>query len=1304
MADQSEPDDVSGHYMAHRQDLEEQSALSEMLQNNAQQAQPAAQPGAPAAQAAPAAAGGSYDQQIESIRQAGVDKANSKGGAIAKDIVGGAVESPFAIIGGVRDAYQNMLNLADEVNQWGREMELKKQERAEAAGITGGPENSEQMKERFAQEDANRGSDGELPDANIMHPTTVTGSLIKGVAQFLTGFNKVGALADAAGAAGATGAAAYAINAAKGAGSSFAAFDPLQARLSNLIEEFPALSNPVTRWMEAKPDDTQAMGRLKNGLEGLGLGSLTDLFIRGLSMLKDIGGLKKVDPNAPWQALENPSDLETNVPRGTSPPAPTPSPLGNAEEGQPLVYPRSVSQEGNNINLLGEKSPTTPESVTMAAGGKNAIPTTHEIDQDGTHFVNSENGATSAIQRGDTLQILGTQTSADAQGKGEATARMERMVQEAEDRGLTLTSDSKVSYAAAKVYDRLEDRGYEVTRNPAEPDGEGNLQSTAGRPVFEVRTPEGAPEKFQPPGAPPPAGAEQGPGRINFARIQSPDDVKRVMQQLANEHLEEIDQSRRGVQTFEQIKLNAEQENAWDILNSRRVGQPLNAEQITAARQLWVTSAQKLGEIAQTARDAPTEQNLADFVKMVEIHRVIQNEVRGAQTETARALAAMRIPVGASENRLAQIGNVLREGYGGTENVRDLATKVAGLSDANMPNELESFLERSRWARTRDALLQAWTDGLLTSPTTQTRIFASNITTALWRMGERAIAERISASPIGSGTIAPGEAAAMWQAYSGGWKDTFAYGAKAFRTGVTGEGIGEPQAAYPSKLSSEALQLSSDSLVGKAADFLGTVLSIPRRAIAAQHDMALTQAYRAELNAQALRTATNELNAGRLNQDNFEERVADLIQNPPPNLQMNAQSAGKYQAFLDEPGAIAQKLLELRQEVPAFRIIMPFIKIPARIFTYTMERTPLAPLVGQFKESIAAGGARRDLAIGQVGLGTFASLAIADMTMSGLIKAQGPREKSLEQAQEREGAMPWSVKIGNKWVSYNGIDPAGKLIGLAAAATEAIVHGQNEVKDDADVENIWAATTLAVAANLTNSSYTQGLSNFFAAVHDSKTGGGSSGESALFSTVGSVIPSGVAATARAVDPYQRAVYSMIDEFKSRIPGLSKDLPPKRDMWGKPVPSGYGPITDMLSPVQARDSEHSPIDDEIKKQGMNVSMPSSTQNFNGVRVDLKHYPAAYSRFLELSGNGYKDPAWGMGAKDLLDSVVSGSHPLSALYNLRSDGPDGGKETMVRDILSKYRDGAKRQLLKEYPEIGEEVSDGQANARALRMPTM
>jgi hypothetical protein len=74
---------------------------------------------------------------------------------------------------------------------------------------------------------------------------------------------------------------------------------------------------------------------------------------------------------------------------------------------------------------------------------------------------------------------------------------------------------------------------------------------------------------------------------------------------------------------------------------------------------------------------------------------------------------------------------------------------------------------------------------------------------------------------------------------------------------------------------------------------------------------------------------------------------------------------------------------------------------------------------------------------------------------------------------------------------------------------------------------------------------------------------------------------------------------------------------------------------------------------------------------------------------------------MRLKDLLNAIVDGKHPLSGVYNLRSDGPEGGKEAMIHDLMAQYRDGAKKQLLQEYPDLAQEVTDKQGAKRALKL---
>lgn len=103
------------------------------------------------------------------------------------------------------------------------------------------------------------------------------------------------------------------------------------------------------------------------------------------------------------------------------------------------------------------------------------------------HTVTSANGKTVARRRGDTIQITDSETTGAAQGNGEGTARVKKLADVAKEKNLTLASDSKVSPAAAKVYDRLETDGYKVTRNSYTADADGNLISDSGRPVFEIK-------------------------------------------------------------------------------------------------------------------------------------------------------------------------------------------------------------------------------------------------------------------------------------------------------------------------------------------------------------------------------------------------------------------------------------------------------------------------------------------------------------------------------------------------------------------------------------------------------------------------------------------------------------------------------------------------------------------------------------------------------------------------------------------------------------------------------------------------
>jgi hypothetical protein len=197
----------------------------------------------------------------------------------------------------------------------------------------------------------------------------------------------------------------------------------------------------------------------------------------------------------------------------------------------------------------------------------------------------------------------------------------------------------------------------------------------------------------------------------------------------------------------------------------------------------------------------------------------------------------------------------------------------------------------------------------------------------------------------------------------------------------------------------------------------------------------------------------------------------------------------------------------------------------------------------------------------------------------------------------------------------------------------------------------------------------------------------------------SVIPTGVAEVERAMDPYLQSSDDMMSAIKRRVPGLSQDLPVVRDLWGRPVDfrSGLGTTFDVMSPIYSSSLDPEPIDQEFQRLEYFPTKPAYRTSFDGVSVNLRETPEAYSRYVELSGNGLEHPFFGAGAMDTLNAIVTGNHAMSSMYQSGTDGPDGSKVIMLRDVMQSYRDLARQQVLQEFPEIRRFVDTERANRR-------
>lgn len=795
---------------------------------------------------------------------------------------------------------------------------------------------------------------------------------------------------------------------------------------------------------------------------------------------------------------------------------------------------------------------------------------------------------------------------------------------------------------------------------------------------------------------------------INFARMDSPEELKRVFRDTAEAFSGSIDEARRGTITLDETAKMAERLGMQpEDLISRTRGQAYNAEQIKAAGVVMDSATAKLFDLAEKAA-APTASEVDYFMlrKMLAVHHAIQSEFLGVVAEAGRALNAIKIAQRGGSAELARGIQGVVEGMGGGSVGKEMAQRLMLLRQSG-PGAVSQFARQGAFAATSDAVKTAWINALLSSPTTHIVNTASNSMVDAMQIYERRAAEGISAlvgRAPGQG-VAAGESAAMLYGLKSGMKDAFRASAKALRTSESefSKNIGKidlPRRynrGATRSISSTAFGLNEAGALGRTVDFLGATVEVPGRLLMTEDEFFKTVAYRMELHAQAFRKASSE----GLQGEELGQAIGRYLADPPEGLRIAAADAALYNTFTNSTGWFGQSLKRLRSSGGAWNptvFIMPFVDTPLNIARFAFERSPIAPLVGQWRADIAAGGARADLALARMATGTTAMLLASDLAMSGKVSGRGPKDTGEREAMMRQGWQPYSILVGDRWYSYNRSDPFGMTMGFAADFTEALSRGELDPDDVDEWQEVMAGMIGSVAQVSVSKTYLRGLSDFFEMMSDPQR----YAPNQVSRFIGSFVPAGVAAVERLADPTMSEVSTPYDAIVSRLPGLSSKLTKRVDLWGQEVKpeSGLGRVYDTFSPVYAREVKDSPIDREIVRLVADIRGIPKKTSFDGVDVNFRDWPEVYEAYRRLAGNDLESPVWGMGAKDFLDAVVIGKHDMSEIYRLRSDGKDGGKAEFIRNTVRQYRDLAQQAIMQDpkFREFQEYIQGRKDEARA------
>lgn len=124
-----------------------------------------------------------------------------------------------------------------------------------------------------------------VPSNPLGTSTHVVPGLVEGVSQFATGLAVGGPLTEGAGLITGTGkVAAVARAATAGAGTGFVVFDGQSGRFADLVARIPGLDEPMHQYLGAaltNEDDGEILGRIKNTVEGAGVGVLLHFLVLG---------------------------------------------------------------------------------------------------------------------------------------------------------------------------------------------------------------------------------------------------------------------------------------------------------------------------------------------------------------------------------------------------------------------------------------------------------------------------------------------------------------------------------------------------------------------------------------------------------------------------------------------------------------------------------------------------------------------------------------------------------------------------------------------------------------------------------------------------------------------------------------------------------------------------------------------------------------------------------------------------------------------------------------------------------------
>ncbi|CAH2405261.1 hypothetical protein [Mesorhizobium ventifaucium] len=1020
---------------------------------------------------------------------------------------------------------------------------------------------------------------------------------------------------------------------ARGALAGYVVLDPHEARLSNLVEEFPDLQNPVTNYLASDPDDTAAEGRFKNALESIG----ADLALVGA--VKVIKYLRNGDKKAAAKEIAKLEKArQANANEFGQDFGPGNQPLG---KDKPVEVPVSSSP--------GVLDPAQPQA--RPADGETPPEATIE-----------QTGSRSTIDPKTGHPVLPTaKTSPKVVSTGEIPDEdLASILKSTEDDAKAIAAHGSRAQAQAAGHDF----GEKVPLPWQKLHTPGNVESLLQRSSQVLE------DRFN---------AAKGGKVQTDARVKS----------LANELGAQFNEDPALIigqfaEAGEQAKLMAPRMEA-----ALRLGNRMFIDADDLATKISNGNLQEFGGNAQLATEEFMARLGVSFDTMASANSMLANS--GRTLRFARSQFRFRPADIAKLKRMDpnKVVMVMRKAGGDPKKVAMILNERW---DKRVMDEATWHLTNGLLWLWPTHVVNMTTNAFMLAARPTEKVFGSAALRLITKdAGKRAELSSLSRQGLREYHYAIASLADGWsnavEAFRRGDSILNPHNTEFFDGSMTGIQT-QPLQWKPWNSIWDVAHNAWQS-----ANYR-TIVGLPTRALGGADEFFKTLRYRAVVQSKA---ATDAADRGLTGQDlkDYVQKALNQAIDPATGRALDANAVREAQMTTFQQdlnyevtfgGSIGRTMQNARKTAPILAIVMPFVKTPVNVIRYGIKLTPgLNVAQKEFRDALMGkvGAEAQAHAIGQMAMGSMFMGLAANLAANDQFTGYGPTDYKLKQELLSTGWKPYSVT----WMGEDGkrqyfqlgrFDPASTAMGLVAD----IVALQRK-NPDQDRSDLIMAVAVAVAKNLGEKTFLLNLNNAMDAALDPEN----KLPKFLGRTAGSMLPMSSLMRGHNPDPYLREARTLVDNAIRGVPGLSDTLPLSMDVWGDPIERHVGLMDSQDNDIV--EAEHNRImlqtDKGIGKPGTDL------QGVDLRELTLKDGKNAYQRLQELSGHipgqkSLKEVLAGLIKSDAYQDLPDGEPEVK-----------GTRINKLGEIVQRYREAAKKKFLQENVELHPIIGKRQMEAR-------